>query len=546
MSILKREVGSIIASFENHDKYIADAGDATNAPLESLKIRLEDIRAMLPKMREHTYAILADLEEKNDDTDADIVWEGKLKDFEKNYFLLTGVIQTAIANHPQRPQNRDREMHRERIASIKCPKIELPKFDGSPEKWVKFRELFDSLVGNNENLSDVEKYQYLEASITITGAANVLSTFKFSGANYAAAWQAVKDRYEDRRTLLATHLKELISTKKMSSNSAAELRRLLDTFHASIKALEHLDFPLGEELDLANILLMQLLTNKLDDDIVREWRKDYDPEVSTWQAMYDFLHNHWNTIYDLEPTKKSKPIDQVRSPRQEKHAHAARALECYGCGQAHGLWECPDFSRLSIDGRNRFVEEKSLCYNCLGKHKVSACSSTYKCKKCSKRHHTMLHKDRLSVPSSSRSRSKSPLSGAAAPFQPSSPRQSTHSETTENSHVALTMMARKRDTLLSTATILVKGRGGEEFEGRGFVDGGSTVTFMTESFADRCQLRRMKTSLNIGGVGKSTMTVREAVHATVTRKMVSTREHCFATWCRSSPTCCHQHQSKWT
>lgn len=33
----------------------------------------------------------------------------------------------------------------------------------------------------------------------------------------------------------------------------------------------------------------------------------------------------------------------------------------------------------------------NLCYNCLAHHKVSQCTSRFRCKKCKKKHHTSLH-----------------------------------------------------------------------------------------------------------------------------------------------------------
>ena len=40
--------------------------------------------------------------------------------------------------------------------------------------------------------------------------------------------------------------------------------------------------------------------------------------------------------------------------------------------------------------RKEFETKNSLCFNCLGKHKVSVCASKYQCRKCQRKHHTSL------------------------------------------------------------------------------------------------------------------------------------------------------------
>ncbi|KAF2894472.1 hypothetical protein ILUMI_11701 [Ignelater luminosus] len=49
---------------------------------------------------------------------------------------------------------------------VKLPTINLPNFNGNPEEWLNFRDLFINLKRENEALTDVHKLHYLRASVT--------------------------------------------------------------------------------------------------------------------------------------------------------------------------------------------------------------------------------------------------------------------------------------------------------------------------------------------------------------------------------------------
>jgi len=44
----------------------------------------------------------------------------------------------------------------------RLPRIDLPKFSGTPSEWLPFKDLFNALVTANPTLSAIEKLQYLK------------------------------------------------------------------------------------------------------------------------------------------------------------------------------------------------------------------------------------------------------------------------------------------------------------------------------------------------------------------------------------------------
>ena len=49
--------------------------------------------------------------------------------------------------------------------SVKLPKLELKKIDGSIFKWLEFWDAFESAIHSNKQLHDVDKFNYLEAQL---------------------------------------------------------------------------------------------------------------------------------------------------------------------------------------------------------------------------------------------------------------------------------------------------------------------------------------------------------------------------------------------
>ena len=50
-----------------------------------------------------------------------------------------------------------------RVNRVKLPKLQLRSFNGDLTKWTAFWESFESAIHNNTELSDVEKFNYLNS-----------------------------------------------------------------------------------------------------------------------------------------------------------------------------------------------------------------------------------------------------------------------------------------------------------------------------------------------------------------------------------------------
>ncbi|GFX24684.1 uncharacterized protein TNCV_3344641 [Trichonephila clavipes] len=72
--------------------------------------------------------------------------------------------------------------------------------------------------------------------------------------------------------------------------------------------------------------------------------------------------------------------------------------QCPLCNAEHTLSRCDTFLKLSVQGRSDFVKTNNVCFNCLTQfHSVKTCKSKFRCKKCKKPHHNLLHIENVSA-----------------------------------------------------------------------------------------------------------------------------------------------------
>ena len=63
-------------------------------------------------------------------------------------------------------------------------------------------------------------------------------------------------------------------------------------------------------------------------------------------------------------------------------------IKCAFCDGGHRSNDCTTYS--DAESRMKVVKDKRLCFNCLGKHPVAKCSSSNRCLKCRRKHHTTI------------------------------------------------------------------------------------------------------------------------------------------------------------
>ncbi|XP_018405357.1 PREDICTED: uncharacterized protein LOC108781749, partial [Cyphomyrmex costatus] len=168
------------------------------------------------------------------------------------------------------------------------PTIDLPKFDGNYERWVPFRDLFESLIATSLALSAVQKLYYLRSALT-GEAAKVITSLEITNDNYVIAWELLKNRYENKRLIVQHLIQTLLDLPSINKESYAGLRQLVDNVSQHVQTLSKLEQPVGSW----STLLIHIILPKVDRGSRREWelKRSKMEEFPTLTEFIDFLIN---------------------------------------------------------------------------------------------------------------------------------------------------------------------------------------------------------------------------------------------------------------
>ncbi|GFU44783.1 uncharacterized protein TNCV_3150771 [Trichonephila clavipes] len=185
--------------------------------------------------------------------------------------------------------------------SIRLPQIPLPEFSGVIAEFSNFKNQFINLISNNEQLNDSQKLYYLRASLK--GEAKLLES---PSDSFDSLFSALEDRYENKRQLIDSHVLEIINYEKIYSESAKELRALMDCINRNIRALKVLKY---EQNDLSDIILIIIILQKID----KESRKQFElslktAEVPTFDSIMKFLEKRSAVLENITRIPSTKMI----------------------------------------------------------------------------------------------------------------------------------------------------------------------------------------------------------------------------------------------
>ncbi|XP_051155785.1 uncharacterized protein LOC127278229 [Leptopilina boulardi] len=278
------------------------------------------------------------------------------------------------------------------------PEISLPKFSGDYSTWTSFRDLFLSLVGQNSEITSVEKMHYLRSSLT-GEAAQLIANLPLSSDAFNSGWELLTSRYENKRLLIASQMDKLFNSKIISSKSASDLNSLITTTTESLNAL----ISLGAPVDQWDLVLVHFITRRLDTQTREAWEVKQGSRTThpTYQQLKEFLTGRARALENMQlnSSQYSQTVKKLssNSSTTQKSAqaltvsHQDYGFACSCCQQSHFIVVCEKFRKLTQQERREFVKTQRLCYNCLGKHSAHACQSDKRCRECNGKHHTMIH-----------------------------------------------------------------------------------------------------------------------------------------------------------
>ena len=278
-----------------------------------------------------------------------------------------------------------------RSSSVQLPKLQLRSFGGNLTKWISFWESFESAVHNNDDLSDIEKFNYL-TSLSERSAREAVSGLALTAANYHKAIDTLKKRFGCKQQIVNKHMDALLQVEAIvSSQNTRALRRLFDDISCHVRSLKSL----GIESDSYGNLLCPVLLNKIPADLQlivsrkvseADWNLDLlmvaiEEEVTARERV-GAGHGRPSLRrgeYKSPPTATTLVSGETSST----------PMPCCYCSQPHQPSDCSTV--IQVEARKQSLRRQGRCFSCLRKgHLVRDCRSNNRCRTCRGRHHTSI------------------------------------------------------------------------------------------------------------------------------------------------------------
>jgi len=141
---------------------------------------------------------------------------------------------------------------------VALPKIKLPMFDGNLLLWRSFRDIYISLVHDNQHIDDAQRFHHLLSCLSGSALA-IIKSIPLSAANYPIAWDALSERYNNKRLLASAHTDKLFAFKPIAYESLPALVEFVNTFEENVSIIKSLGVD-----DLSSFLLFHMCSRVLD------------------------------------------------------------------------------------------------------------------------------------------------------------------------------------------------------------------------------------------------------------------------------------------
>ncbi|XP_059046626.1 uncharacterized protein LOC131842124 [Achroia grisella] len=418
------------------------------------------------------------------------------------------------------------------------------------DSWIEYRDSFLSLVHNSDELSDIQKFHYLKSSLKgsaeLFDCCSMFDSVEFSASNYAVAWELLLNRYNNSSLLVHNHVKALFTISKLTKESPHSLRTLSDNILRNLRALKIL----GEPTEYWDTLIIFIITSKLDETTEREWEqykcttrkhisdnksplkvddllmfiRDRADMLETLQVSHNSNINSnkqsavsHNMSHNVTHKTSQHKIHCNVSTNKPQHQITFTKKFCLMCNADHPLYSCQRFLDTDLDTKLQFISDNKLCENCLRLgHSVDVCRFG-PCRKCTKKHNTLIHNDAtdhtqvISMHSVNIAVSNPGAAHASPATIPppadSIPRQMSYSQVNSahigNSNEHNNQSMCMQPVLLSTAMVEIVDKYNNIHIARALLDCGSQYCFISKALCDLIYINLIQSTCEIRGVGNT-------------------------------------------
>ena len=323
------------------------------------------------------------------------------------------------------------------VEKVKLPKLILRPFNGDIAAWTTFWESFESSVNGNKELSNIDKFNYLNSLLTGT-AKEAISGLSLTSANYTEAVAMLKKQFGNVERIKAKHMEILMNVEAVhSSRDLKALRRFHDFVESHMRSLSEL----GIDSATYGGWLSSVLLNKLPADLqlmISRKLTGANLELTPFlKLVEEKIEARERVNPKPAPAPQRKPSD-LHPPTATTLVSSAAptTVSCCFCRQQHPSNACTTVTQ--VEARKDILKRGGRCFCCLKRgHLGRDCRSLIRCSNCNGRHHRSICTKGLPPPLSSDTTTRtSTASTMNAPKQPPQSKSDQSSQVTLNPNAA--------------------------------------------------------------------------------------------------------------
>ncbi|XP_046625069.1 uncharacterized protein LOC124307458 [Neodiprion virginianus] len=304
--------------------------------------------------------------------------------------------------------------------------------------------------------------------------AYVIGGLETSAEIYESAWELLENNYEDTKLLINTHISNLLDFTAVAKNKPATIKQLV------VKT--------GKECNRD-----------------KEKRK-------TFEEYLTFLNERCRTLEMIDRGKiKHEAPKPATSKKQGSSVSLATVSQqnCAICNSPHAVFKCSQFLLMPVVNRIEEAKTKRCCLNCLGKgHFAQVCRASA-CKRCGKKHNTLLHLGQKEKPATTEESSKKTIIAHCVKGQEN------FKDITDISSVVSFVRKPSTQIVFSTARVTIEDANGIQQSFRVLLEPGSQSNLITEELVSRLKLPCKRRNEMISGVNQTQTTIGRIVEVKI-------------------------------
>ena len=281
---------------------------------------------------------------------------------------------------------------------VKLPKFSLPSFAGDATQWISFWDSFASAIHDNNDLNDIDKFQYLRSCLQ-GSAAETVAGLQLTSANYKEAVKLLQARFANKQIIISKHIDTLMELNQISkSEDIGALRLWYDPAEAIVRSLQGI----GVQADTYGTFLTPIIVGKLPSDLRlilsrhlgEQWNldsllKEFGVELQLREkCVLGAGQEEQRATFRKSSRNQHFTASSLIAEVEKESQHSAGACVsvntgvkanswCTFCSGGHSSGKCA----VATDpvARKKILRQKGKCFLCLKASHVSRNIQCYRC-----------------------------------------------------------------------------------------------------------------------------------------------------------------------